>query len=52
MSAFGGIISFNFKLNKNLAKELSKFYFEVIIANGFEIEALNILSDLKDKYEI
>ena len=43
MSAFGGIISFNFKLNKNLAKELSKFYFEVIIANGFEKEALNIL---------
>ena len=43
MSAFGGIISFNFKLNKNLANKLNKFYFEAIIANGFEKEALNIL---------
>ena len=42
-SAFGGIVSCNFKINKNLALDLSKIFLEVVIANGFEKEALKIL---------
>ncbi len=43
VSAFGGVISFNFKVNKILAEELSKMFLEVIVANGFEASALKIL---------
>ncbi len=42
-SAFGGIVSCNFKLTQNLAVELNKLFLEVIIANGFDINALKIL---------
>ena len=43
VSAFGGIVSCNFKIKKKLALELNKIFFEVIIANGFEESALKIL---------
>jgi len=43
VSAFGGIVSCNFKINKILAKELSKKFLEVVIGNGFENNALKIL---------
>ena len=43
VSAFGGIVSCNYKVNKKLAKELNKIFLEVIIANGFDVEALKIL---------
>ena len=43
ISAFGGIVSCNFLLEKNLAIELNKLFFEVIIANGFKDDALKIL---------
>ncbi len=43
ISAFGGIVSLNFKVNKNLANELNKIFLEVIVANGFDKEALKIL---------
>ena len=43
LSAFGGIVSCNFKIRKNLAKELNKVFLEVVIANGFEKNALEIL---------
>ena len=48
ISAFGGIVSFNFKLNKNLANELNKKFLEVVVANGFEKEALKILKRKKN----
>ena len=48
LSAFGGIISFNFKVNKNIANELNKIFLEVIIANGFEKDALKILKSKKN----
>tara|TARA_Y100000590_G_scaffold416040_1_gene514478 strand:- start:398 stop:1939 length:1542 start_codon:yes stop_codon:yes gene_type:complete len=48
ISAFGGIVSCNFKINKKLAIELSKIFFEVIIANGFENNALKILKRKKN----
>jgi len=48
VSAFGGIVSCNFKINKILAMELNKIFFEVIIANGFDGEALKILKKKKN----
>ena len=39
ISAFGGVIAFNFKLNKKLAEEVIKVFYEVIVANGFEENA-------------
>ena len=48
ISAFGGIVSCNYKVNKNLALELNKIFLEVVIANGFEKEALKILKKKKN----
>ncbi len=48
LSAFGGIISCNFKITKNLALKLNKIFIEIIIANGFEKNALKILSQKKN----
>ena len=46
-SAFGGIVSCNFKITKNLAIELNKIFLEVIIGNGFDKNALKILKKKK-----
>ena len=48
ISAFGGIVSCNFKINKKLALELNNIFLEVIIANGFEKNALQILKKRKN----
>ena len=48
VSAFGGVVSCNFKIDKNLAIELNKIFLEVVIANGFEIEALKIFKNKKN----
>ena len=48
VSAFGGIVSCNFKVNKNLAIELNKLFLEVIISNGFDKEALKLLKKKKN----
>ncbi|MDB9832132.1 bifunctional phosphoribosylaminoimidazolecarboxamide formyltransferase/IMP cyclohydrolase [Candidatus Pelagibacter sp.] len=48
ISAFGGIVSCNFKINKTLAIELNKKFLEVVIANGFHAEALKILKKKKN----
>ncbi len=48
VSAFGGIVSCNFKITKNLAEELNKGFLEVIIANGFDNNALKILKSKKN----
>ena len=48
VSSFGGIVSCNFKINKNLANELNKIFLEVIVANGFDTEALKILKKKKN----
>ncbi|KYK30635.1 MAG: bifunctional phosphoribosylaminoimidazolecarboxamide formyltransferase/inosine monophosphate cyclohydrolase [Thermoplasmatales archaeon SG8-52-3] len=47
-SPFGGIISFNREVGKDVAKELSNLFLEVIIAPNFNKEALNILSKKKN----
>ena len=48
ISAFGGIVSCNFKITKNLAVELNKLFLEVIIGNGFEEDALKLLKKKKN----
>ena len=48
VSAFGGIVSCNFKITKLLALELSKLFLEVIIANKFDTNALKILKKKKN----
>ena len=48
ISAFGGIISCNFKIKKKLALELNKLFFEVIIGNNFDYDALKILKKKKN----
>ena len=48
VSAFGGIVSCNFKITKNLALELNKLFLEVIIANDFDAAALKILKTKKN----
>ncbi|MDC0616223.1 bifunctional phosphoribosylaminoimidazolecarboxamide formyltransferase/IMP cyclohydrolase [Candidatus Pelagibacter sp.] len=48
VSAFGGIVSCNYKVNKTLAMELNNIFLEVIIANGFDPDALKILCKKKN----
>ena len=48
VSAFGGIVSCNYKVNKTLAIELSNIFLEVIIASGFDPGALKILKKKKN----
>jgi phosphoribosylaminoimidazolecarboxamide formyltransferase/IMP cyclohydrolase len=49
ISAFGGIVSFNFKVTKKLAIELNKLFLEVIVADSFHTSALKILKKKKLK---
>ena len=48
ISAYGGIVSCNFKINKKLATELKKLFLEVIIANGFNNDAIRVLKTKKN----
>ena len=48
ISAFGGIVSCNYKITEKLALMLNKIFFEVIIANGFDKKALKILESKKN----
>ena len=48
VSAFGGIVSCNYKISKVLAMELNNIFLEVVIANGFDPEALKILKKKKN----
>ena len=48
MSAFGGVIACNYKINKKIALEISKNFLEVILSNGFDNEAVKILMKNKN----
>ena len=48
ISAFGGIVSCNYKINRSLAVELNKLFLEVIVSNGFDKEALKLLKKKKN----
>ena len=47
-SPFGGIVSFNRELGKDVAKELSNLFLEVIIAPSFTKEALEVFGKKKN----
>ena len=48
ISAFGGIVSCNFKIQKKHALELNKLFLEVIIGNKFDSDAIKILKKKKN----
>ena len=48
ISAFGGIVSCNYIITQKIAFMLSKIFLEVIIANGFDKKALEILKSKKN----
>ena len=48
LSAFGGIVSCNFKIDKTLALELNKIFLEIVIGNSFDNDALKILKKKKN----
>ena len=48
VSAFGGIVACNYKINSTVAKEMSKTFFEVILAKGFDNIALKLLKKKKN----
>ena len=48
ISAFGGVIACNFKIEENIANEITKKFLEVILARGFEKNALKILKRKKN----
>ena len=48
ISAFGGVIACNYKINKKIAFEINKNFLEVILAKGFDNESLKILKKKKN----
>ena len=48
ISAFGGVIACNYKINKKIAIEITKNFLEVILAKGFDKESLEILRKKKN----
>ena len=48
VSAFGGVIACNFKITKKIANEISKNFLEVILAKGFDNDALVLLKKKKN----
>ena len=47
-SAFGGIILLNRKVNSKLAKEIFKYFFEIVVSPSFDNSALKILQKKKN----
>jgi phosphoribosylaminoimidazolecarboxamide formyltransferase/IMP cyclohydrolase len=48
VSAFGGVVGFNRKVDKETAKEMADIFLEAIIAPGFDPEALELLKAKRD----
>ncbi len=49
LSAYGGIVAFNYVVNEKLAKLLNEHFYEVIIAKDYTKEALEILEEKKNR---
>ncbi|MGC3977046.1 MAG: bifunctional phosphoribosylaminoimidazolecarboxamide formyltransferase/IMP cyclohydrolase [Paludibacteraceae bacterium] len=49
VSAFGGILITNAIVDKETAEEINKIFFEVIIAPDYDLDALEILSQKKNR---
>ncbi len=48
ISAFGGVIACNYKIDKKIANEINKNFLEVIMAKGFSKDSLEILKGKKN----
>ncbi len=48
VSAFGGVIACNYKMNKKVAKEITNNFLEVILSNGFDKGSLKVLKRKKN----
>ena len=49
VSAFGGVLICNAKIDKAAAEEITKIFFEIIIAPAYDKEALDILEEKKNR---
>ncbi len=49
VSAFGGVLVSNRTIDETTAKEINKIFFEIILAPGYEPEALEILKTKKNR---
>lgn len=49
VSAFGGVLITNAIIDKETATEMNKIFFEVVIAPDYDLEALEILSQKKNR---
>lgn len=49
VSAFGGVLITNREVDKTTAVEIDKLFFEIILAPGYEAEALEILKTKKNR---
>lgn len=49
VSAFGGVLITNAIIDKEAAEEINKIFFEVIIAPDYDLEALEILSQKRNR---
>ena len=48
ISAFGGVVSCNFKIDNTIAKKFNKLFLEIIIGNGFTNDAIRTLKKRKN----
>jgi len=48
VSAFGGVVACNYKINNKIALEINRTFFEVILAKGFDKKALKVLKKKKN----
>ncbi|KAA6329829.1 Bifunctional purine biosynthesis protein PurH, partial [termite gut metagenome] len=49
VSAFGGILITNEVIDKQVAEEINKLFFEVIVAPDYDVDALEILTQKKNR---
>ena len=49
VSAFGGVLITNGVIDKEAAEEINKIFFEVIIAPDYDVDALEILGQKKNR---
>jgi phosphoribosylaminoimidazolecarboxamide formyltransferase/IMP cyclohydrolase len=49
VSAFGGVLATNATINKAAAEEINKLFFEILIAPGYDTDALELLKSKKNR---
>ena len=47
-SAFGGVVICNYRINKKIAQKISSIFFEIVLAKGFDKDALKIFGNKKN----